>query len=110
MEMGELGVRGKFAKFDKRVRGLRFRPTVNVEHPRFEVLWQRGVYAAHVTAGQMQQHLRLAAADDVRRRIADVALFAGLPPARLETAMRKATVRQVARSSPASMRTRVVNP
>jgi MFS family permease len=35
------------------------------------------------------------AADDVRRRIADVSLFAGLPPARLETAMRRATVRTV---------------
>lgn len=37
------------------------------------------------------------AADDIRRIIADVALFAGLPPARLETAMRKATVRQIAK-------------
>lgn len=33
--------------------------------------------------------------DDVRRRLADVALFAGLPPARLETAMRRATLRDV---------------
>jgi hypothetical protein len=35
------------------------------------------------------------AADDVRRRLAEASLFAGLPPARLETAMRKATVREV---------------
>jgi MFS family permease len=33
--------------------------------------------------------------DDLRRRMADVALFAGLPPARLETAMRRATLREV---------------
>jgi MFS family permease len=33
--------------------------------------------------------------DDVRRRLADVPLFAGLPPARLETAMRRATLRDV---------------
>jgi len=33
--------------------------------------------------------------DDVRRRLADVTLFAGLPPGRLETAMSRATVRQV---------------
>jgi MFS family permease len=33
--------------------------------------------------------------DDVRRRLADVTLFAGLPPARLETAMRRATLRDV---------------
>jgi MFS family permease len=33
--------------------------------------------------------------DDLRRRLADVALFAGLPPARLETAMRRATLRDV---------------
>jgi MFS family permease len=32
-------------------------------------------------------------ADDIRRRLADVPLFAGLPPARLEPAMRAATVR-----------------
>jgi MFS family permease len=32
---------------------------------------------------------------DARQRLADVALFAGLPPARLETAMRKATLRDV---------------
>jgi MFS family permease len=35
------------------------------------------------------------AADDARRIISDVALFAGLAPARLETAMRKATVRTI---------------
>jgi len=33
--------------------------------------------------------------DDARRRLADVTLFAGLPPARLETAMRRATLREV---------------
>jgi MFS family permease len=33
--------------------------------------------------------------DDMRRRLADVTLFAGLPPGRLETAIRRATVRQV---------------
>jgi MFS family permease len=33
--------------------------------------------------------------DDLRRRLADVTLFAGLPPARLETAMRRATLRDV---------------
>jgi MFS family permease len=33
--------------------------------------------------------------DDVRRRLADVTLFAGLAPARLETAMRRATLRDV---------------
>ena len=33
--------------------------------------------------------------DDVRRRLADVALFAGLPPGRIETAMRHATIRDV---------------
>lgn len=33
--------------------------------------------------------------DDLRSRLADVALFAGLPPARLETAMRRATLRDV---------------
>lgn len=33
--------------------------------------------------------------DDLRRRLADVALFAGLPPGRLETAMRRATLRDV---------------
>jgi MFS family permease len=37
------------------------------------------------------------AADDPRRLLADVALFAGLPPARLETAMSKATVKRVAK-------------
>jgi MFS family permease len=37
------------------------------------------------------------AADDPRRLIADVAMFAGLPPARLETAMTKATVKRVAK-------------
>ncbi len=31
--------------------------------------------------------------DDVRRRLADVAIFAGLPPARLEAAIRRAAVR-----------------
>lgn len=35
------------------------------------------------------------AQDDVRARLADVPLFAGLPPARLETAIRKATVRSM---------------
>lgn len=34
-------------------------------------------------------------AKDARQRLADVALFAGLPPARLETAMRKASIRDV---------------
>ena len=34
-------------------------------------------------------------AADARRRLADVALFAGLPPGRLETAMRRATLRDV---------------
>jgi MFS family permease len=34
-------------------------------------------------------------AKDARQRLADVALFAGLPPARLETAMRKASLRDV---------------
>jgi MFS family permease len=34
-------------------------------------------------------------ADDARRRLADVTLFAGLPPARLETAMRRATLREI---------------
>ena len=34
-------------------------------------------------------------AADARRRLADVALFAGLPPGRLETAMRHATLRDV---------------
>jgi MFS family permease len=33
--------------------------------------------------------------DDLRRRLADVALFAGLPPARIETAMRHATIRDI---------------
>jgi MFS family permease len=34
-------------------------------------------------------------AKDARQRLADVTLFAGLPPARLETAMRKASIRDV---------------
>ncbi|MEA2677400.1 MAG: hypothetical protein QOJ81_1541 [Chloroflexota bacterium] len=34
-------------------------------------------------------------ADDARRRLADVALFAGLPPDRVELAMRRAAVRDV---------------
>jgi MFS family permease len=33
--------------------------------------------------------------DDLRRRLADVALFAGLPPGRIETAMRRAALRDV---------------
>jgi CRP-like cAMP-binding protein len=33
--------------------------------------------------------------DDLRRRLGDVALFAGLPPGRIETAMRHATLRDV---------------
>ena len=33
--------------------------------------------------------------DDLRRRLADVSLFAGLPPGRIETAMRHATLRDV---------------
>ena len=33
--------------------------------------------------------------DDLRRRLADVTMFAGLPPGRLETAMRHATIRDV---------------
>jgi MFS family permease len=36
-----------------------------------------------------------APADDPRQRLAKVPLFAGLPPARLETAMRRATMRDV---------------
>ena len=35
------------------------------------------------------------AQDDLRARLGEVPLFAGLPPARLETAMRKATVRSM---------------
>ncbi len=39
-------------------------------------------------------------ADDVRRKLADIPIFAGLPPARVETAITRATIKPMAAGAP----------
>jgi MFS family permease len=55
------------------------------------------VLAAVVSVALIGHHSLQEPADDVRHRLADVPIFAGLPPARLEAAMMRATVRQMTR-------------